>query len=287
MITQEKINKSINLLKKAERLALKYSSEGFYLAFSGGKDSQCIYHLAKLAGVRFKAFYNVTTIDPPELMRFIRKNYSDVIWNRNELTFYNLIRKKKMLPTQTTRYCCQYLKERGGEGQVVITGVRRAESVKSSKRNSIEISSHKFSGNFDEFNAVYHTNDEGLEHRCISGKDKIIINPIIDWNDNDVWSFIKEYLKIEYCELYDKGWRRIGCLLCPMCRKSEQRKYLKEYPNIKNGILSVIKDLKKEWKKKGYKNFESLSEQEILEWWIIKKNIRSYIADKKQLKLDL
>lgn len=50
MITQAKIDKAVELLRRAEKLALRYNDEGFYLAFSGGKDSQCIYHLAKIAG---------------------------------------------------------------------------------------------------------------------------------------------------------------------------------------------------------------------------------------------
>lgn len=95
MITQAKIDKAIALLKKAERLALKYNpADGYYLAFSGGKDSQCIYHLAKLAGVKFRAHYAVTTIDPPELMRFIKTHYPDVEWVRPKLTFFQLIKKK-------------------------------------------------------------------------------------------------------------------------------------------------------------------------------------------------
>lgn len=138
MITQAKIDKAIQLLKKAERLALKYNpTDGYYLAFSGGKDSQCIYHLAKLAGVKFKAHYAVTTIDPPELMRFIKRRYPDVIWERPKLTFFQLIRKKMMLPHRQVRFCCSELKETGGTGMVCITGVRRAESIKRAKRNSV------------------------------------------------------------------------------------------------------------------------------------------------------
>ena len=56
-----------------ERLRLFEPKEGYYLAFSGGKDSQVIYHLAKESGVRFEANYNITGIDPPELVYFIRK----------------------------------------------------------------------------------------------------------------------------------------------------------------------------------------------------------------------
>ena len=104
------IQKAIDLLRRAERLALKYSDEGYYLAFSGGKDSQCIYHLAKMAGVKFKAHYQVTTLDPPELMRFIKKQYPEVEWNRPEKTFAQICVEKKILPSRQIRFCCETLK---------------------------------------------------------------------------------------------------------------------------------------------------------------------------------
>lgn len=284
MITQAKIDKAIQLIKKAEKLALKYNQkEGFYLGFSGGKDSQCIFHLAKMAGVKFKAHYAVTTIDPPELMRFIKTNYPDVIWDRPKYTFFQLIRKKRSLPTRKIRFCCQELKETGGAGQVVITGVRRAESVKRSKRNSVEITRYKFSGNFDEFTAAFHTNDDGLEHRCIKGKDKIIINPIIDWTDNEVWSFIRDYLKIQFCTLYNQGFHRLGCLLCPMASKREKSKMLLRYPNIKEAYKRAIGDIKKYYKDRIWE----LSNDDIFFWWLSGKSAKEYIEDKRQLKLDL
>lgn len=283
MITESKINKAVELLQRAEKLALRYSEDGFYLAFSGGKDSQCIYHLAKLAGVKFKAYYHNTTIDHPELLRFIKKNYGDVEWVKPKLTFFQLCKKKRSLPTRKIRFCCQELKEGGGAGMVCITGVRRAESVKRSKRNSVEISKHKFSGDIDQFNQVYHADDKGYEHRCIKGKDKIIVNPIIDWTDNDVWSFIRDYLKIPYCDLYDKGFHRLGCLLCPMANKNEKVKMLKMYPNLKNGFIRVIEEIKPFYRDKVWK----LSAEEILEWWISEKSANEFLFDKKQLKLDL
>lgn len=52
--------------------------EGYYLAFSGGKDSVVIYDLAVKAGVRFDAHYNLTTVDPPELVKFIKQQYPEV-----------------------------------------------------------------------------------------------------------------------------------------------------------------------------------------------------------------
>lgn len=110
--------------------------EGYYLAFSGGKDSQCIYELCRLAGVKFDAHYRVTGIDPPELVRFIREKYPDVEFeipkdeNGRRITMWSLIEKKRMPPTRIMRYCCEKLKESSGKGRVVITGVRWAESAR-------------------------------------------------------------------------------------------------------------------------------------------------------------
>lgn len=103
--------KSIDILQKAEKLALNYSQKGFYLAFSGGKDSQCLYHIAKLGGVKFEAHYARTGIDHPELVHFIMRNYPDVVWDRPSMTFWELVIKRRMLPSIQFRYCCEVLKE--------------------------------------------------------------------------------------------------------------------------------------------------------------------------------
>ena len=118
-----------------KRLQAFCPEEGYYLAFSGGKDSQCIYHLAKMAGVKFDAHYNVTSVDPPELIRFIKRNYPDVHWDYPRdrdgkvVTMWNLIPRKQMPPTRLARYCCEWFKESSGEGRVTVTGVRWAESA--------------------------------------------------------------------------------------------------------------------------------------------------------------
>lgn len=63
--------------------------------------------------------------------------------------------------------------------------------------------------------------DKGFYLAFSGGKDKIVINPIIDWTREDVWYFLNEVVKVEHCELYDKGWQRIGCLFCPMASQKE------------------------------------------------------------------
>ena len=37
-----------------QRLQSFEPADGYYVAFSGGKDSQCIYHLCEMAGVKFE-----------------------------------------------------------------------------------------------------------------------------------------------------------------------------------------------------------------------------------------
>lgn len=144
MLGQLKLSTDGEMLDKVElaikRLQAFCPEEGYYVAFSGGKDSQCVYHLCKMAGVRFDAHYNVTSVDPPELVRFIKDNYPDVIFERQHkkdgtpITMWNLIPDQRMPPTRLVRYCCEVLKETNGKGRYTVTGVRQAESA-NRKRN--------------------------------------------------------------------------------------------------------------------------------------------------------
>lgn len=281
-----KMQHSIELLQKYEKLAMLYSDKGYYLAFSGGKDSQALYHVAKLAGVRFEAHYNVTTIDPPELVRFIRKQYPDVVFDRPKLGFAKLCIKKKMLPTRYSRFCCAELKETSGGGTVTLTGVRHAESSRRKLRGEAEIFSRnkkrRFQGtstNFDQF-----TRNKEVENvQCIKGKDKIIINPIIEWSEDDVWEFLNNVVKVQHCELYDKGRTRLGCLFCPMANIKSIRKDCEEYPKYKALIIRTINTLRSN----GYmSNYTDLTDEEVFEWWISKKSIKQWYCDNElQLKL--
>lgn len=132
---RRKMERTIALIRKAEALSLRYDAErGFYVGFSGGKDSQALYHMMQLAGVKFYAYFSPTSVDPPEVIRFIRRNYPEVVFNRAEKSIYDIFREMKVLPSQRIRWCCAVFKERGGEGKVVCTGVRKAESVRRSKK---------------------------------------------------------------------------------------------------------------------------------------------------------
>ena len=279
----EKIKYSINLLQKAEKLALSMDERGFHLAFSGGKDSIVLYRITELAKVKFFAEMSVTTIDPPELMRYIRKNYPQVKLNRPDINFYELIKKKKMLPTMRIRYCCAYLKEQAGQGTTTLVGVRAAESVRRAKRKEIEIQGHRDNTELlDQFNR-----NEELSHTCIRGKDKIIIMPIFHWTDKDIWNFIREQ-EINYCQLYNEKYKRIGCMFCPMSNKKSIAIDRKKYPRIEKLIKKSIQyllDNNNNFLNQVTINKRRMNADEVFEWWISKENLRDWAAKQNQQEL--
>lgn len=262
-----KIEYSIELCRKAAKIAPMYDDEGYlWLGFSGGKDSQAMYHIAQLSGVKFNAFFSPTSVDPPEVIRFIRKNYPEVEFTPLKKSIYSEFLKRKCLPSMKIRWCCAEFKEKGGANKVVLVGVRNSESVKRSKRKEVEVTDHKFSGDFDGFNEWSEKRrikkqkklakdkaqfDQFSEHKeqmvtCINGKDKIVVSPIIHWSDDDVWEFLNDVLRVPHCELYDKGRTRIGCIMCPMSKKSQILKDIEEYPHVYEKWVKAIMQLRKE-----------------------------------------
>lgn len=192
----EKVAKAIDNLQHYEHEALMRDPEnGYYLCDSYGKDSCVILHLAKRAGVRFVAHHSLTTLDPPELIMFGREHHADTVVHKPRVPM--LVRMVEpgaaRPPTRLARWCCAEYKEGAGSG-VLVFGVRAAESV-SRKANWKLWQKHR--GRKDE---------------------SWILNPILYWTDEDVWRYIRRE-NIPYCSLYDEGFKRLGCIGCPMARR--------------------------------------------------------------------
>lgn len=223
--------------------------EGYYLAFSGGKDSQCIYHLAVISDVKFDAHFNLTTVDPPEVIKFTKINYPDVKFEKPSQTMWQLIPKTLIPPTRVFRYCCTVLKERGGKGRIVMTGIRRKESTRRSKRKLFET--------------------------CYKNKIKHFLNPIIDWSTKEVWEFIKSQ-NLKYCSLYDEGYKRIGCIMCPMAGKKGMLRDAKRFPRYYQRYLKAFETM---IENRNYKNKETewQTAEEVMHWWIYGKENKPYV----------
>lgn len=261
---RKKMEYTIQLLQKAEKIALSYDQEdGFYLAFSGGKDSQALLHIAQLAGVKFRAHMNLTSVDPPEVIRFVRTNYKEVELIKPHKSIFRIAVEKQILPTQRVRWCCAEYKEMAGAGKVTLIGIRHKESSRRAKRNEVEISNHKFSGNLDDLeeyrqvqkakrarrrskkDGVNITNaDNEQTLGCINGKESLLISPIINWSEHDVWEFLNDVVSVPHCSLYDEGWKRIGCIGCPMSSRKQKLFENKRYPHVKRNWIKAIKAIR-------------------------------------------
>lgn len=287
MIHQLDLNGKDKVEKAIMRLQAYEPPEGYYLCFSGGKDSVVIKALADMAEVKYDAHYSVTGIDPPELVQFIKDNHKDVVFeyprykDGTRVTMWNLIPQKTMPPTRLARYCCAYLKESGGEGRLKVTGVRWAESVRRKKSHGEVTFADKKTQKLveKEFSEIDYlkTPQGGVALRLDNRENArmvemcykthtTLVNPIIDWDTAEVWEFIKEY-KIPYCDLYDQGYKRLGCIGCPMAGGKGQQREFERYPKFKNLYLVAFEKMLQNNKEKGVECSWNTAE-EVYKWWI-------------------
>lgn len=283
---QRKIAHSIDLMRRAEPLALRMHPDGFHLAFSGGKDSQVLYHIAQMAEVKFKAIMQVTTIDPPELMAFVRNNYPEVELHRPPMNFYQLLEKKGVLPNRYNRWCCSELKEHAGRGQVTLVGVRAAESTRRAKRKEVERMNKNKNRRkqYDDPDILFRATDEML-HQCVKGSDRIVISPLFQWTNSDVWNFIRGN-GIEYCKLYDEGFHRIGCVFCPMASPKIHQLERQRYPGVERAFKRSIQRILDINHNHFWTNYCATA-NEVFDWYISNKRMDEYFGMiRNQTKLE-
>ena len=258
MLNQIDIYGKTKLETTIDRIRTFEPPEGYFVAFSGGKDSQCIYELCKMAGVKFDAHYSVTSVDPPELIQFVKKQYPDVIFDYphdkdgKPVTMWRLIEGNTMPPSRWARYCCAKLKESNGKDRVTVTGVRWAESVnRKTNQGLVTVTgkSKQTRKQLEEIGAEYNDTPRGgvvlnldnAETRraveiCYRTR-KTLVNPIIDWDEDEVWEFLNEIAKVPHCKLYDEGYTRLGCIGCPLKGPKGMKRDFKRWPKYKAAYL--------------------------------------------------
>lgn len=264
------------------------TSERFYKAplivtTSGGKDSSVVVELAMRAGIDFELMHNHTTADAPETVQFIRNEFKRLedmgfpskqiivsypVYKGKRTSMWGLIPQKLMPPTRVARYCCDILKERGGRGRYITTGVRWAESRKQRENRGIYETLHR---GREKKVVLNNDNDDRRQlFETCSLQHKAVCNPIIDWTDDDVWQFIQD-AKIPVNPLYQCGFSRVGCIGRPMAGTKGRQNEFARYPKYKELYIrafdKMLAERKRKGKMQGTWNMGTTGE-DVWHWWM-------------------
>lgn len=168
------------------------------VCFSGGKDSEVILELSKMAGINFQAIYKNTTIDPPYTISHVLSKGCRIVTPK--YNFFELVKKNGM-PTRRARFCCRFLKEYK-VFDIAVQGIRVSESKRREKLYSV---------------------DDPLVCRFYGSKKNHVqvILPLLSWSDKDVFEFLKDRHILCHPLYYDAAGnfcvsRRLGCIGCPL-----------------------------------------------------------------------
>lgn len=240
----------INKIIASIELIIRYDIGDYVCAFSGGKDSLVLKYLTDISGVEKLTIFNKTSVDPKELLDYIKEYHPDVKWLTPAKTMFKVI-EEKGYPTRLFRHCCEVLKHNAYPENTKLIGIRAAESNSRAKRKNVEVNKN-------------------------SKTKKLIISPIFYWTDEDVWAFINT-LNLPYCKLYATQ-KRIGCILCPMQTKKNLEEDIKNYPKfVKAYIFAGQKHLDR-MRAKGA-DISFVDGQDFFNWWVSGKSIANYLKD--------
>ena len=268
--------KAIERLKTASEMSLRLFRQPLVITYSGGKDSDVLLHVAEISGIPFEVLHNLTTADAPQTIYHIRETFhrleekgikcvvdKHVQPNGSRITMWNLIPRKMVPPTRLMRYCCSTLKEGGGRDRFIATGVRWDESTARKRRGSLEILTS------DIKKKLILVNDNDEERRLFEScqlKGKRVVNPIIDWLDEQVLAYA-DAESIKMNPLYQCGFHRVGCIGCPMASKMRAFEFAM-FPEFKAAYIRAFDKMLIE-RGKGRKKIDTWHNGvDVFHWWM-------------------
>lgn len=283
----EKVERSIRQMQLAANMSKRYYEKPLLVCYSGGKDSDALVELALESGVEFEVQHSVTTVDAPETMRHIKKTFDRLrklgipcrfhrpTFKGEPVTMWSLIPQKQMPPTRIVRYCCKVLKETGGKGRAIATGVRRSESTARRNRTFANNFSRARPGalDFEDAASLFEDADKAIEHddnfiRSCRIKGKTSFQPILEWTDDDVWQYLDER-GVETNPLYDEGFKRVGCIGCPFASPAERQREFQRWPKYREAYLRTFGKMLDHRRECGLPT-EWQTPEEVFEWWMSK-----------------
>ena len=272
---------AIERLKMASDMSLRLYKQPLVVTYSGGKDSDVLLHLAEASGIPFEVRHSLTTADAPETVYHVRDTFrrmeekgvkcvidAHVQPDGKCATMWNLIPKKMVPPTRIKRYCCEVLKENGGRGRFIATGVRWDESSRrKNSRGVIEVSHRDKNKRL----ILMDDNDESrMQFETCQLKGQRTVNPIVEWTTADVWDYVTaEHIPMN--PLYRCGFCRVGCIGCPLAKKATRYAEFARYPKIKAAYIRafdrMLDERKRRGKMDGGMRFGETGE-DVMHWWM-------------------
>ena len=299
---EEKIEESKKALRLAAEMSKEYYNAPLIITYSGGKDSDVMLHLAEscLNPDEFEVLNSHTSVDAPPTVYHIRKVFKRLEENGikstvhipryedgTQITMWNLIPKKQIPPTRFARYCCKSLKETSTPNRLCALGVRSSESTGRAGRDIF--STRGSSKKTANWYSIEHTEEVFKESKefnapefdCtlianMKSHNDTMVNPIYKWSDSDVWEYIRAN-SIETNPLYEMGYKRVGCIGCPMATYNQKMKEFKDFPTYEKAYKNAFKEMLKIRKLSGEDDVTGKknshvweTEQDVFDWWIQK-----------------
>lgn len=271
-------NKAILRLREASEISQHLYQKPLLVRISGGKDSSVVEELARRAGIPFDVEHSHTTADAPETVYFVRDEFKRLenlgircayhfgTYKGERTSMWKLIPQVKIPPTRMHRYCCSVLKETGGGGRYIVTGVRWAEST--ARKNNR--SAHEILGSNKKKNVLMLNMDNDENRRMFEScqlKGKRIVNPIIDWSDDDVWQFCED-AKIPLNPLYREGFHRVGCVGCPMAGRAGREAEFARWPKYRQMYINAFDRMIDARKQRGMETATWETGLDVYHWWM-------------------
>lgn len=306
-------------LRLAAEMSMTYYGNKLVVAYSGGKDSDVLIHLAEsvLKPEQWEVINSHTSVDAPPTVKHIRETKKRLAKKGVEMTILipkgkdgkqlnmaKLVWENGTPPTRRIRHCCRALKEPSTPNRICALGVRGSESVSRQGREVFatrgmvggvpRLSLAEFfsleqaeTAHFDYLN----NKDSACEHALIKemlNHSDTIVNPIYFWSDSEIWEYIRrENIKINPLYYPPYNYKRVGCLLCPMASYAEKKKQEADFPGYKKLYIHIFDKMLKIRKERGLENRSAWATgEDVYNWWIeeYKHNVKGQISIEEWLR---
>lgn len=286
----ERVRYAQGVIKTAAELSSLYYDKPVVVCYSGGKDSDVLLDIVRktLKPSEFRVLNSHTTLDAPETVYYIRRKFEELraegidatvsysYYKGERTSFYKLILEKRMLPTRVRRYCCKILKETATPHQVALLGVREAESRNRQGRDDFGVLGRRKEDGV--YKSAQHTRamiayDQDGTHdfeceiiKTAKAKKDVVSMPIYKFTESDVWDYIREN-SLEVNPLYSKGYKRVGCIGCPMAGKGRYKEFA-QYPKYRENLERTCDRLLKLKEDRGNPITKVNTGKEMIRWWL-------------------